>query len=50
MKNAKKTYESPRLTVHGTVGELTLTGGGSSTDVPNGTPVGPSGIDSITGS
>jgi hypothetical protein len=38
MKNAKKSYETPSLTVHGTVAELTLQGGGGLVDVPGGTP------------
>jgi hypothetical protein len=49
MKIKKKNYEAPRLTVHGTVGELTLRGGGNFVDVPMGTPIGPSGISGISG-
>jgi len=49
MKNEKESYETPQLTVHGTVGELTLRGGGDFVDVPIGTPIGPSGISGVTG-
>jgi hypothetical protein len=38
MNSTRKTYETPRVTVHGTVGELTLQGGGGLVDVPGGTP------------
>ncbi|MEL6441765.1 MAG: lasso peptide [Cyanobacteria bacterium J06621_8] len=43
----KKAYNAPKLTVHGDVEVLTQQGGVSSTDVPNGTPVGPDGITSV---
>jgi hypothetical protein len=39
MQNEKKTYETPTVTTHGTVTELTLKGGGLYSDVPEGTPV-----------
>jgi hypothetical protein len=39
MKLEKKSYEAPKLEVHGTVTELTQSGGGNQTDVPVGTPV-----------
>jgi hypothetical protein len=35
----KKQYNSPRVTVHGRVEEITRSGGGTATDVPDGTPV-----------
>jgi hypothetical protein len=34
----KKTYASPRLTVHGDVRKITLKNGDSFVDVPQGTP------------
>ena len=36
---AKKVWETPKLTVHGSVEDLTQQGGGFFTDVPAGTPV-----------
>lgn len=43
MKIEKKTYEIPQLTVHGTVEDLTLQGGGALADIPIGAgdPIGP---------
>jgi hypothetical protein len=49
MNIERKTYETPRVTVNGTVEQLTLTGGGASVDVPQGTSA-VGGINSITGS
>jgi hypothetical protein len=43
----KKTYSAPKLSVHGDVEKITLQGGVSQTDVPQGTPVGPTGITSV---
>ena len=44
MNIEKKNYNPPQLTVHGTVGELTLKGGGGFVDAPVGVgvAVGPS--------
>ena len=39
MNMEKKTYKAPQLTVHGTVGELTLKGGGGFYDAPVGVGV-----------
>lgn len=39
MHNNKKPYESPKVTIHGTVQDLTLKGGGHYIDLPKGTPV-----------
>jgi len=39
MQTTKKTYEEPKLEAHGSVEELTQSGGGNFTDVPSGTPV-----------
>lgn len=38
MENSKKNYETPQVTMHGTVEDLTLTGGVAYVDVPQGTP------------
>lgn len=38
---AKKIYRSPLLTQHGNFTTLTLQGGGSAIDLPQGTPVPP---------
>jgi len=35
----KKTYTTPQLVVHGEVETITRKGGGTLTDVPQGTPV-----------
>lgn len=43
----KKTYNAPKLTVHGDVEVLTQQGGSTQTDVPLGTPVGPDGISTV---
>ena len=39
MENNKRNYETPRVTMHGTVQDLTLHGGGKYVDVPIGTVV-----------
>jgi hypothetical protein len=39
MQIEKKIYETPKVTTHGTVTELTLKGGGLYSDVPEGTPI-----------
>jgi hypothetical protein len=38
-KTEKKQYNSPRVTVYGRVEEITRQGGGTATDVPEGSPV-----------
>lgn len=38
MKEVKKQYQAPTLTVHGNVEEITSLGGGSVTDTPMGDP------------
>jgi hypothetical protein len=43
----KKSYARPKLSVHGDIARITLQGGSSRTDVPMGTPVGPSGVSSV---
>ena len=43
----KKIYTTPELTVHGDVEKITLQGGATSTDMPQGTPVGPAGVSSV---
>ena len=48
MQKEKQRYELPEVTRHGTVEELTQQGGGSSVDVPIGTPANTPG--GITGS
>lgn len=45
----KKIYTTPLLTIHGKVEEITKSGGGGFVDVPWGTPIGPTGIGSVTG-
>lgn len=42
----KKPFDTPTLTVYGSVEQLTQSGGGATTDVPKGTPV--SDISAIT--
>jgi hypothetical protein len=46
MKNNKKTYESPKVTTHGTVEELTQSGGGTHADaiIGIGVSIGPSNV------
>jgi hypothetical protein len=49
MNSNKKAYAAPELVVHGSVETITQQGGPAvRTDVPNGTQVGPNGINDIT--
>ncbi|MBF2004241.1 MULTISPECIES: hypothetical protein [Chlorogloeopsis] len=47
MNLQKKTYTKPEVTVYGDIETLTQQGGASSTDVPQGTSVGPNGIGDV---
>lgn len=47
MMSSKKVYIRPELIVHGNIATITQSGGASSTDVPQGTSVGPNGIGDV---